>query len=174
VLALDLDGREAGRQRAARHDVLRADHVRVGVEVDEVAAAHVDRAEAQVRLAVVDAVEVDDALQRRPQPGDDRGVDGPDGDAGHPVRLKVRLRESLVDAGLVGSQGASPLQHQGDALEGRALTQWNAVGQQGPRSPGTFTDLLRMHVHRLAPPHPDTPRHPMDQALRSESARVCP
>ena len=45
MLALDLNGGKAGRQRAARHDVLGADAVRRGVEVDQIARTHIDGAD---------------------------------------------------------------------------------------------------------------------------------
>ena len=46
LLAFDLDGRETWRQRAARHDMVWSDHMRLGIEIDEVATSHVDRANA--------------------------------------------------------------------------------------------------------------------------------
>ena len=39
--------------------------VRRRVEIDEIAGAHVDRADADARRAAIDAVEVDQPLQRR-------------------------------------------------------------------------------------------------------------
>ena len=65
LLALDLDGWEAGWQCAACHHMLGSDDVRPGVEIDEVAAAHIDGAKAETRVPVVgvDPVEVDEALE---------------------------------------------------------------------------------------------------------------
>ena len=51
VLAIDLDGGKAGRQRSARHDVLGPDRVGVAVEIDEIARPDVDRARAKARYA---------------------------------------------------------------------------------------------------------------------------
>ena len=63
-LALDLDRRKAGRKRAARHHVLGSDRMRFVVEVDEIAGAHVHRADAEAHLAGIDPVEVDKPLER--------------------------------------------------------------------------------------------------------------
>ena len=54
----------------------------------------------------------------RPVAGDERGIHRADRDAGQEVRLQLRLMQRLVDAGLVGAEGAAALQHQGDAAEG--------------------------------------------------------
>jgi len=69
VFALNLDCGETGRQRAARHHMLGSDHLRPGVEIDQVAAAHIHRAEAETRVMLfrVYTVEVDEALKRRSQ-----------------------------------------------------------------------------------------------------------
>ena len=48
LLTLDLGRREAGRQRAARHHVRRADLVGGAVEVDEVASANIDGADTRI------------------------------------------------------------------------------------------------------------------------------
>src|SRR5581483_26859 len=65
MLALDLDGGEAGRQRAAGHHMLRSDYLRPSVEIGQVAAAHIDGAEAETRvLPGIQAVAVDEALER--------------------------------------------------------------------------------------------------------------
>jgi len=65
VLSLDVHRRESGRQGAAGHDVFGPDALLLVVEVDRVAAAHVDRADAQANSAVVDPVEVHQPLERR-------------------------------------------------------------------------------------------------------------
>src|SRR5262249_51210389 len=62
VLAIDLRGREARRQRAAGDDMCGSDPVGGGVEIDEIPAAHVDRADTQARAAGIDAIKVDQAL----------------------------------------------------------------------------------------------------------------
>ncbi len=49
--------------------------------------------------------------------GDDRGVDGANGDAGNPIWMNVGLRKGFVDAGLVGSERTAALQHQRNAFE---------------------------------------------------------
>jgi hypothetical protein len=64
MLAFDLDRGKTRRQRAACHDVLGADCVCCRVETDEVAGPDVDGAYAQSRAAGVDAVKIDQALQR--------------------------------------------------------------------------------------------------------------
>jgi hypothetical protein len=48
--------------------------------------------------------------------GDDRRIDGTDRHAGHPVWLDVGLVQGLIDAGLIGPEGAAALQHQRDPL----------------------------------------------------------
>ncbi|HZZ66991.1 MAG TPA: hypothetical protein VFE18_02355 [Phenylobacterium sp.] len=68
-LAIDLDGRQAGRQGAGGHDVRRPDLLVLVVEVGEVAGADVDRAYAEARRPGVDPVEVDQALERGPERG---------------------------------------------------------------------------------------------------------
>jgi hypothetical protein len=47
----DLDRRETRRQCAARHDMLWANRVRSAVEIDEIAASHIDRADTQTDWA---------------------------------------------------------------------------------------------------------------------------
>ena len=69
MLAVDDHRGKAGRQRAGGHDVLRADFLAellelVIVEIFEVAGGDADRADRQAGLQVVDAVEIDQALQR--------------------------------------------------------------------------------------------------------------
>ncbi len=52
--------------------------------------------------------------------GDDGAVDGADGGADHPVRLDAGFVQRLVDAQLIGAQGAAALQHQDNlARQGR-------------------------------------------------------
>ncbi len=53
--------------------------------------------------------------------GDDGAVDGTDRDPRHPVGVQVRLRQRLIDASLVGAQGAAALEEKSDHLERRAL-----------------------------------------------------
>src|SRR5262245_37860951 len=65
MLTLDLDGRKSRRQRAAGNHVLGADRLCRVVETDEVAGAHVHRANAEAHFTRIDAVEVDDLLERR-------------------------------------------------------------------------------------------------------------
>ncbi len=67
VLALDLDRRKGRRQGAARHHVLGADAVGGVVEIDEVSGRHVDRTDAEARLAGVDPIEIDQPLEGRLQ-----------------------------------------------------------------------------------------------------------
>ncbi len=53
--------------------------------------------------------------------GDDGRVHRADRDAGDPIRMQVRLRKRLIDAGLIGAEGASALEDQRNALERRPL-----------------------------------------------------
>ena len=48
--------------------------------------------------------------------GDDRGVDGADRDADHPIRFQPGLMQRLVDAGLIGAERAAALQDQADPI----------------------------------------------------------
>ena len=68
VLAFDFDGREARRQRAGSGNVQRIDAAAVlelgAVEIAEVGAFDLDRANAQPRGAAVEQVEIDQAFQR--------------------------------------------------------------------------------------------------------------
>src|ERR1700730_1827626 len=73
--------------------------------------------------------------------GNQRRVDGPDRNAGHPVRVQIRLSQRLIDARLVSAQSTPALQNQCDALEGRApgcdvRLAWGrpATGHGDPRS----------------------------------------
>ena len=66
-LAVDLDRREARGQGAARHDVARVDPLLPAVEVDEVAALDVDRADREADRAGVEELEVDQLLERAAQ-----------------------------------------------------------------------------------------------------------
>ena len=211
MLAVDLHRRQGGRQRARSHDVLGPEAKAGAVEIEEVAGAHVDRADAHPLLAAVEAIPVHQTLQRvaqfaglviaqrarrprggdpridlarleeaglshrhgehgagliaqvaehvafqvrhpdlRPRhrapeclqrrkpllgrvAGDERRVDGADGDARDPVGVAFGLAKRLIDASLIGAQRAAALQHQrhpvifrrhrrniGDRLNGRA------------------------------------------------------
>jgi hypothetical protein len=69
MLAFDDNGGKARRQRAGGHDVLRPDLLAELpefeiVEISEIARGHADRANAEPRLQIVDAIEVDQPLQR--------------------------------------------------------------------------------------------------------------
>ena len=63
-LAVDLDGRETRRQRAARHHMLRTDPLLGRVEIFHVAGQHLHRADAQADLARVQQVEIDKLHER--------------------------------------------------------------------------------------------------------------
>src|SRR5262249_31094620 len=67
IAVADFGGREAGRQRSRSGDVFEADFVRLGVEIGEVATADIDRADAEAHLAGIDAIEIDQPLEGRPQ-----------------------------------------------------------------------------------------------------------
>ena len=64
LLAFDLDRRKARRQRTARHDMLRPDGVSGGVEIDEIAGPDIDGARAEARHPGIEAIKIDQALQR--------------------------------------------------------------------------------------------------------------
>src|SRR5580704_3051115 len=59
MLAFDLYRRKPGRQCRARHDVLGADGMRRRIEIGEIAAPHVDRADTETQALGIDAVEID-------------------------------------------------------------------------------------------------------------------
>ena len=96
IFAVDLDRRKRRRQRAACHDVFRPDAVRGGIEISEIAGPHIDGADAQARRPVIDAIEIDQPLQRlleracvvvacRPH-----GAAGPEPGRHRPQRKKAR------------------------------------------------------------------------------------
>ena len=65
VFAVDLDRWKTGRQRAARHHMLRANGGFRAVEIGEAAGAHIHRSDAEAgALGIVDAVEVDELFER--------------------------------------------------------------------------------------------------------------
>src|SRR4029077_2064207 len=66
-LTVDLDRWKARRQRAAGHHVLGLDGTVVGIEVDEIAAAHVHSADAEPHLAGVEVIEIDQTFERAAQ-----------------------------------------------------------------------------------------------------------
>src|SRR5262249_4199491 len=105
--ALHLDGRTAGWKRAARHDVLGPYLVAVRIEIDEVAAANVDGADAEAHLAEIDAIEVDEPLQRAPQ----RRRVVPTGGLDRTRRREVRRQNARLEkAGSTLEQGRSGAQ----------------------------------------------------------------
>src|ERR1700688_2126243 len=59
MLAFDLYCWKPGRQCRARHDVLGTEGVRRGIEIDEIADPHVDRADTETQALGIDAVEID-------------------------------------------------------------------------------------------------------------------
>ena len=63
-LVVDLDGREAGRKRAACHDVLGSDELLGRVEILHVAGDHLNRADAQPHRAGIEEIEIDKLEQR--------------------------------------------------------------------------------------------------------------
>ena len=118
-LALDLDRREAGRQGAGGHDVLRSDRLRHVVEIDEVAGLDVDGADAEPRLLRVDQVEVGIGFERLLQR---RGVVDAErlGRAGRVEggRRNARGEEALhADRG--GPVGAGGVEHGADLVAGQ-------------------------------------------------------
>src|SRR6185436_13371288 len=67
IIVADPGRWEAGRQGAGSNDMFVGDLVRFGVEISEVAAADIDRAHAEARLASIDAIEIDQPLECRAQ-----------------------------------------------------------------------------------------------------------
>src|SRR5271154_4202624 len=65
MLAFDLDGGKTGRQGCAGHDMLRADRAGRGIEIHEVAAPHIDCADAKTHAVGVDTIEIDQLFERR-------------------------------------------------------------------------------------------------------------
>src|SRR6185312_15863418 len=69
VFTFDDNGRKTGRQRAGGHDVLRLDllaelpELEI-VEIFQITRGHADGTDAEPRLQIVDAIEVDQPLQR--------------------------------------------------------------------------------------------------------------
>src|SRR5262245_1712046 len=102
-LAIHLDGGTARRQRSARHDVFGPDRVGRRIEIHEVAAANIDRADAESHLAGIDAIEVDKPLQRAAQ----RGGVVPAGGLHRPRRGEIRRRQSR------GEESGSTLEQRG-------------------------------------------------------------
>lgn len=130
MFALDLDRGEAGRQRAARHHMLGSNHPCPGVEIDEVAAAHIDGAEAETHILLVGvhAVEVDEALERgfeRPRVKVARRLDGAArvkpwiGDARSEETLRPGARNH-GGAHLIGLRARPPLVQRGRSRRSRS------------------------------------------------------
>src|SRR5262245_8261070 len=67
ILVADLGRRETRRQRARGCDMFESDLVCGVVEIDEIATAHFDRADAKAHLTGIDTVEIDHALECRTQ-----------------------------------------------------------------------------------------------------------
>jgi hypothetical protein len=67
MLAFDLHGGEPRWQGRTGHDVLRADRAGRGIEIHEVAAPHIDGADAETHAAGVDTIEIDQLFERRPE-----------------------------------------------------------------------------------------------------------
>ena len=63
------------------------------------------------------------------------GVDRADRNAGYPVGMQVCLSKCLIDASLVGAEGAATLQHEGNSFERRTLfdiVEFEPVRHGGP------------------------------------------
>src|SRR4029077_12848115 len=59
MLAFDLYSRKPSRQCTPRHDVIGTDGLRRGIEIDEIAPSHIDRADTETQALGIDAVEID-------------------------------------------------------------------------------------------------------------------
>ena len=64
VVVVDPHRRETRRKRAAGHDVAHIDALFRGIEIDEIAATHVDGADRKPQRTAIDAIEVDELFQR--------------------------------------------------------------------------------------------------------------
>ena len=64
MIGADLDHRQGRRQRAARHHMLGSDYFLLVVEVEKIAAQHVDGADREMDLVRIDEIEVDQLEQR--------------------------------------------------------------------------------------------------------------
>src|SRR5262249_61640291 len=108
--AAHLDGGTAGRRSAARHDVLGPDLVGVRIEIDEVAAADVDGADGKAHLAGIDAVEVDEPLERAAQLRSVVPAGGLDRTRRRKVRRRYSRFEKTGSALEQGRCGAQPVE----------------------------------------------------------------
>jgi hypothetical protein len=70
MFALDFGSGQTRRQRAARHDMFHANIMRGVVEIDEVASAHIHRADAKTGHPAIDEVKIHQAFECRFQRGD--------------------------------------------------------------------------------------------------------
>jgi hypothetical protein len=75
--------------------------------------------------------------------GDQRRIDRADRNSGNPIGMQVRLGQPLIHAGLKGTERSAPLQHQGDAVEGRALQFTVALQQRLDEVPADILGGLR-------------------------------
>ena len=67
LLAVDFDGRKAGRQCPARHDMLGGNLLSAGVEIDKIAGPDIDCAGAEARHSSIKTIKIHQALERLPE-----------------------------------------------------------------------------------------------------------
>ena len=75
--------------------------------------------------------------------GDQAGVDGADGGADHPIRLKPHLPHRFIDAGLIGAERAAALEHQHHLTQGLPVEPGSGPGSGFRR--GLQRDCMRVH-----------------------------
>jgi hypothetical protein len=63
IFPLDLDRWKRRLKRARGHDVLGPDLLLLGVEIDEIAGPHIDRADAKL-VAIIQKIEIDELFER--------------------------------------------------------------------------------------------------------------
>ena len=63
MFTVNLDRREAGRQRTTRHDVLGTDRVGCRVKINEISSSNIDAADTATHRLAVEAIEIDQAFQ---------------------------------------------------------------------------------------------------------------
>ena len=82
--------------------------------------------------------------------GDDGGVDGTDGDAGHPVGLKSSLVQGLIDASLIGPERAAALQDEADTVDALGAGS-GSIGARGLRSGvrGSVSMSMKINLRKL-------------------------
>src|SRR5690242_3008477 len=99
MLAFDLDGRQAGRQRAAGHDVFGSDRIGISIEINEIARPDVHSASAEARSTRVETIEIYQTLEGMLESADVVEAGGLDRPGGlQPRGQRPRSEESFCSA----------------------------------------------------------------------------